>query len=73
MAKIRAILAGELGPPRDIVAANAGAALWVAGAAADWKTGVAQAGDSLASGAAAERLDALVRASQAASPGDASS
>ena len=63
VAAIRAILGGELGPRRDIVVANAGAALWVAGAATDWKAGVVQAGESLASGAASARLDALVRAS----------
>jgi len=65
VAIVRAILAGEPGPPRDVVVANAGAALWVGGAVADWAAGVARAGESLDSGAAAERLDALVRASQA--------
>jgi anthranilate phosphoribosyltransferase len=70
-AKIRAILGGEPGPARDVVLANAGAALWVAGATADWRSGVERAAESLDSGAAAARLDALVRASQAL-PGDRS-
>ena len=71
VARIRAILAGERGPARDIVAANAGAALLVAGAAPDWPSGVARASQSLDSGAAAARLDALVEASQALPVGDA--
>lgn len=60
----RAILEGEPGPRRDVVLLNAGAALWVAGGAADWAEGVAQAGRSLDSGAAAGRLEALVRATR---------
>jgi len=71
VARIRAVLAGEAGPARDIVVANAGAALWVAGAAEDWAAGVTRARESLDSGAAAERLDALVRASQAAASDEA--
>lgn len=65
VAIVRALLDGETGPRRDVVVANAGAALWVAGAVEDWSEGVARAGESLASGAARDRLDALVRASQA--------
>lgn len=45
---------------RDVVALNAALALQVAGAAPDWKTGIAQAQDILASGAAWERLQQLV-------------
>ncbi len=60
---VRAILAGEPGPKRDIVLANAGAALWVAGAAEDWAAGVARAAESIDGGAARARLDALVEAS----------
>ncbi len=58
---IRKILDGEKGAPRDIAVANAGAALWVAGAADDWGAGIAAAVRSLESGAARERLAALVR------------
>jgi len=68
---VRAILAGQPGAARDVVVANAGAALFVAGAVTDWPAGVARAGESLDAGAAAERLDALVRASQVLPPGAA--
>jgi anthranilate phosphoribosyltransferase len=59
------VLAGEPGPRRDAVLLNAGAALWVAGAATDWKQGVAQARESLDSGAARAKLAALVEATTA--------
>lgn len=58
----RRILEGETGPRRDIVVANAGAALWVAGAAEDWAGGAELARKSLDAGAAREKLEALVRA-----------
>ncbi len=58
----RAVLDGEAGPRRDIVVANAGAALWVAGAADDWTGGAELARKSLDSGAAREKLAALVSA-----------
>jgi anthranilate phosphoribosyltransferase len=60
----RAVLEGEPGPRRDIVVLNAGAALWVAGAAVDLAAGVELARRSLASGAAKAKLEALVAASQ---------
>lgn len=62
----RAVLAGEPGPRRDLVLVNAAAALWVAGAAPDWAAGLPLAVRSLDSGAARERLEALVRATRAA-------
>ena len=62
---LRAILAGEVGARRDIVALNAAAALWVAGAASDLEEGLGQARDSLESGAAAAKLERLIEASQA--------
>jgi anthranilate phosphoribosyltransferase len=61
---LEAILAGETGARRDIVALNAAAALWVAGAAQDLPSALALADESLASGAAQQRLRALVRATQ---------
>jgi anthranilate phosphoribosyltransferase len=62
----RAVLDGEPGAARDIVLANAAAALWVAGAARDLPDGVALARESLASGAAKAKLAALAAATQAA-------
>ncbi len=59
----REVLEGVRGPRRDVVVANAGAALWVAGEAASFGAGVARAALSLDEGAARARLDALVRAS----------
>jgi anthranilate phosphoribosyltransferase len=55
-AKVRAILAGEKGPGRDIVVLNTAAALVVGGAAADLASGVARAREALDSGAAGRKL-----------------
>jgi anthranilate phosphoribosyltransferase len=57
---IRAILAGEPGPRRDIVVANAAAALVAAGRAADFLEGAHLAAESIDSGAARKKLDALI-------------
>jgi anthranilate phosphoribosyltransferase len=57
---IRRILGGALGPYREIVQANAAAALVAAGRAADWSEGVRLAAQSIDSGAAREKLDALI-------------
>ena len=57
---IRAILAGESGPRRDIVIANAAAAIVAAGRAADFLEGAQLAAQSIDSGAAREKLHALV-------------
>jgi anthranilate phosphoribosyltransferase len=57
---IRAILAGEAGPRRDIVVANAAAALVAAGRAADFLEGARLAAESIDSGAARRKLDALI-------------
>jgi anthranilate phosphoribosyltransferase len=61
----RAILAGESGPKRDIVLLNAAAALLVAEAAADLGAGIELARRSIDSGAAAARLEHLIRATAA--------
>ena len=61
-AALRAVLAGEAGPHRDVVLLNAGAALVVAGRAEDLAHGVALAAGALDSGAAAAKLDALLGA-----------
>jgi anthranilate phosphoribosyltransferase len=61
---IRAILGSEPGPKRDIVLMNAAAALVAGGKGRDLKDGVALAARSIDSGAAREKLDALVTLSQ---------
>ena len=61
-AALRALLRGETGPYRDIVVLNAAAALVVAGEADTLPRGAELARASLDTGAAAARLDALVRA-----------
>ena len=58
-ALIRRILAGEAGPPRDIVVINAAAALVAAGVAKEFREGAGLASFMIASGAAAERLENL--------------
>ncbi len=58
----QAILAGEAGAPRDIVVANAAAALWLARKTDDWNGAARIAEQSIDSGAARAKLDALVRA-----------
>jgi len=58
------ILGGEEGARRDIVAANAGAALYVAGAAATLRDGVAMARAAMASGAARAKLEELIAATK---------
>lgn len=57
---IRAVLAGELGAKRDIVIANAAAALFVARKAVDLKTAVTLAAESIDSGAARRKLEKLI-------------
>lgn len=61
---IRRVLKGEPGPPRDIVLANAAAALVAAGHASDWTEGVRLAERSIDSGAARTKLEQLAKFSQ---------
>src|SRR6266536_1353049 len=56
----RSVLAGEHGPPRDVVVLNAGAALEVAGRATSVKDGMSAAAESIDSGAAARSLERWV-------------
>ena len=65
----RAILAGEEGPRRDVVLLNAGAALEVAGAAADLHEGIALAAASIDDGKAARTLERWVAVSTAVTGG----
>ncbi|WP_036287265.1 anthranilate phosphoribosyltransferase [Methylocystis sp. ATCC 49242] len=62
---LRAVLAGEKNAYRDIAVLNAAIALVVAERAADIRDGAEQAARALDSGAAREKLDALIRASNA--------
>ena len=57
---IQAVFDNHDGPARDIVALNAGAAIYASGLAADLTAGVEAAMTSLSSGAARERLAKLV-------------
>ena len=63
-AESRAILLGVLdnrpGPARDIVALNAGAALYVAGVADSIEDGIGRARDAITDGRAATRLQAFI-------------
>lgn len=63
-AAIRAVLAGEAGPRRDIVVLNAAAGLVAAGLAKDVGEGVRLAAQSIDSGSAAGALDRLISVSQ---------
>lgn len=57
---IRSVLDGEPGPHRDIVLANAAAALVAAGQAGDFRDGARRAAAAIDSGAARAKLDHLV-------------
>jgi len=59
-ARLRALLGGETGPARDLVVLNAAAAIRVAGLAGDWEGALATARESIDSGRARTRLEALV-------------
>ena len=65
VATAHAILEGqEAGPKRDIVLLNSAAALVAADRAADLREAVEIARESLRSGAARQRLDQMIAASQ---------
>ena len=57
---LQRVLSGQGGPRRDIVLANASAALVAAGKAEDFRSGVALAAQSIDSGAASDRLKRFV-------------
>ncbi len=65
---MRAVLAGEPGPGRDLTLLNAAAAIYVGGLAADLGEGVAKAEEAIDSGAAGNVLERLIAAT--ASSGD---
>ncbi len=57
---IRRVLGGEKGPRRDVVVLNAAAAFVAAGAERDFRAGLERARDSIDSGQALGRLDAMI-------------
>jgi anthranilate phosphoribosyltransferase len=59
-----AALENKAGAARDIVALNAGAAIYVAGKAASLEEGVEKAFEVIKSGAARGKLDAFVKFTQ---------
>jgi len=61
---IKNVFQGETGAARDIVQLNAGAAIYVSGLTTTLADGVARAGQVIESGAAGEKLHALVELSQ---------
>ena len=58
---IRAVLAGESGPARDIVLVNSAAVLVTAGLAENFQAGMALARESVDSGRAQEKLARFIR------------
>ena len=63
---IRRVLAGDRGPRRDVVLANAAAALYVSGVARDIHDGLRRAAAAIDSGEAARVLKSLAALSHAA-------
>ena len=64
LAMLRAVLAGEPGPARDIVMLNAGVALYAADVAASMAEGIERAREALASGAALAKQKQFVARAQ---------
>ena len=64
IALIRSALSGTASPARDIVALNAGAAIYTAGCAPSLEAGVARALELQADGSARRKLDAFVALTQ---------
>jgi anthranilate phosphoribosyltransferase len=63
LAVIQSVFADTLGPARDIVCVNAGAAIYVSGIVDSWNAGVQMAQSVIASGKAANVLKELVKKS----------
>ena len=59
--QVRAVLGGEIGSKLDMVLLNAGTALMAAGRVTDIKSGITVAREIVASGAALDKLEQLVR------------
>lgn len=73
LAIARGVLAGESGPPRDVVLLNAAAALEVAGRAQTLRQGVELAAEAIDSGRAQHTLERWVEVSRSAEAGARSS
>jgi anthranilate phosphoribosyltransferase len=61
---LRAVLEGKAGPHRDIVLLNASAAIQAGGIASNWQEGIDAAAESIDSGEALRKLDALEEGSR---------
>ena len=68
LALLKAVLANEPGPARDIVVLNAGVALYAANVAPSMAAGVALARDALASGKAKAKLEQFVARTKELAP-----
>ncbi|RMD79591.1 MAG: anthranilate phosphoribosyltransferase [Gammaproteobacteria bacterium] len=66
LARVEEALADRPGPARDVVALNAGAALYAAGVAEDLREGLERAREAIASGAARAKLEELAAYSRRA-------
>lgn len=64
LALIRAAFSGQPGVPADMIALNAGAAIYVAGLVGDLAEGINKAREILGNGKAQLKLDALIKLSQ---------
>ncbi len=64
LATLRSVLEGTPGPARDIVVANAGAAIYTAGLADTFPDGMERAAEAIDSGRALEKLERLVAFTQ---------
>jgi anthranilate phosphoribosyltransferase len=62
---VRAVLEGQKGATRDVVLLNSGAALYVSGSAASIEEGMTLAAESIDSGKANQKLDQLIRMTNA--------
>jgi anthranilate phosphoribosyltransferase len=63
-AMIQAVLENQPGPAHNIVALNAGAAIYVAGLAKTFKAGIERASQAIKSGAAKQKLEEFVAFTQ---------
>jgi anthranilate phosphoribosyltransferase len=68
LALVRSVLANEAGPARDIVALNAGVALYAANVASTMADGVKLALKALATGRAAAKMEAFVKNAKGLAP-----